>query len=103
MICQLPFRINQVSVQIRHRVGRLVWSTPEFDLPRPTASLLVQQASPFSGHAALGAWRWLVRRMRSRARQLGALKSFLRSVVVEPLLAGLEAVDDRVAGGRVVL
>jgi len=45
----------------------------------------------------------LVRRMRPRAGQLRTLKSFLRPVIVEPVLTGLEAVDDRVARGRVVL
>jgi hypothetical protein len=40
--------------------------------------------------------------MRARAAQLGTLKSFLRPVIVEPVLAGLEAIDDRVARARVV-
>ena len=41
--------------------------------------------------------------MRVRTGQLRTVKSFLRSVVVEPIFAGLEAVDDRVAGGLVML
>src|SRR5579863_7362388 len=41
--------------------------------------------------------------MRARAGQLRTLKSFARSVIVEPVLAGLEAIDDRVARGRVML
>src|ERR1700727_3329494 len=41
--------------------------------------------------------------MRVRTGQLRTVKSFLRSVIIEPILAGLEAVDDRVAGGLVML
>jgi hypothetical protein len=41
--------------------------------------------------------------MRARAGQLRTLESFSRSVIVEPVLAGLEAVDDRVARGGVML
>jgi hypothetical protein len=41
--------------------------------------------------------------MRAGVAQLRALKGFSRSVIVEPVLAGLEAIDDRMARGRVVL
>src|ERR1700689_433036 len=41
--------------------------------------------------------------MRARAGQLRTLKSFSRPVIVEPLLAGLEAVDDLGARARVML
>jgi hypothetical protein len=41
--------------------------------------------------------------MRARAGQFRTLKSFSRAVIVEPVLAGFEAVDDRVAGARVML
>jgi hypothetical protein len=41
--------------------------------------------------------------MRARAGQLRTLKSLSRSVIVEPVLAGLEAIDDGVAGCRVML
>src|SRR6202046_2890970 len=41
--------------------------------------------------------------MRVRTGQLRTVKSFLGSVIIEPILAGLEAVDDRVAGGLVML
>ena len=70
---------------------------------RPTASLLVQQAFPSRGHPARGSRRGLIRRMRVRTGQLRTLKSFLRSIVVEPVFSGLEAIDDRVPGGCVVL
>jgi len=66
-------------------------------------SLLVEKALPVCGYPARGPRRWLTRRMRVGARQLRTLKSFSRSVVVEPVLAGLEAIDDRVAGRGVVL
>jgi hypothetical protein len=41
--------------------------------------------------------------MRARAVQRRTLKGFSRSVIVEPVFAGLEAIDDRVARGRIVL
>ena len=41
--------------------------------------------------------------MRARAVKLRTLKGFSRSVIVEPVFAGFEAIDDRVARGRVVL
>jgi hypothetical protein len=41
--------------------------------------------------------------MRAGAGQFRTLKSFSRPVIVEPVLAGLEAVDDRVARARVML
>jgi phosphodiesterase/alkaline phosphatase D-like protein len=41
--------------------------------------------------------------MRVRAGQLGAIDKFARAIVVEPVFSGLEAVDDGVAGGGVVL
>ena len=60
-------------------------------------SLLVQEAFPSGGYAAGGTRHRLTRRMRARAAQLRAVKSFLGSVIVEPVLAGLEAIDDGVA------
>jgi hypothetical protein len=78
-------------------------STPNVDPPCPTASLLVQEAFPSWGYPARGSRHRLIRRMRAGAAQLGTLKSFSRSVIVEPVLAGLEAIDDRVARGRVML
>ena len=41
--------------------------------------------------------------MRARTLQPGTLKGFSSSVIVEPFLAGFEAVDDRVARGGIVL
>jgi hypothetical protein len=80
-----------------------VRSTPKVDPPRPTASLLVQEAFPSRGYPARGSRHRLIRRMRARAAQPRTLKSLSRSVIVEPVFAGLEAVDDRVARGRVML
>ena len=65
--------------------------------------LFVQKAFPFWGYPASGSWHRLFRRMRARIGQLRSVKSFSRSVIVEPVFAGLKAIDDRVARGRVVL
>jgi hypothetical protein len=65
--------------------------------------LLVQEVFPVCGYSARGSRHGLFRRMRVRAGQGGAFEGFLRSVIVEPVLARLEAIDNRMAGGCVVL
>jgi hypothetical protein len=63
----------------------------------------MQEAFPSRGYPARGSGHRLFRRMRARAGQLRTLKGFLRPVVVKPVLAWFEAIDDRVARGGVVL
>ncbi len=66
-------------------------------------ALLVEEAFPVCGYPARRPRHRLTRRMRVRAGQLGTVKSFSRSIVVEPILPRLEAIDDRMAGFRAVL
>jgi hypothetical protein len=63
----------------------------------------VQEAFPLWGYPAGGSRYGLFCRMRGRAVELRALKSFSRSVIVEPVLARFEAADNRVPCGGVVL
>jgi len=60
---------------------------------------LVEVALPVARYVAGGTWRRLVQRMVLRWRQWWAFHAFVGCVVVEPLLARLEAADDRVAAG----
>jgi hypothetical protein len=58
----------------------------------------VQQPQPVVGHATGRAGYGLADRVLLRRRQGRPLAELLGPVVVEPVLAGLEAVDDRVPG-----
>src|SRR5208282_2980157 len=51
-------------------------------------------------HPPLGPGHRLVNRMMLRRRELGTFVHFLGLVAVEPVLAGFEAADERVPGGR---
>jgi hypothetical protein len=63
----------------------------------------VQEAFPLWGYPAGRSRHRLFCRVRARAAQLRTFKGFSRSVIVEPFLAGLEAINDRVARGGIVL
>jgi hypothetical protein len=54
---------------------------------------------PVVGHATRGSGHGLIDRVVLRLRQLGALAELIARVVVEPVLSGLEAPNDQMAGG----
>src|SRR5689334_9180762 len=60
----------------------------------------VEMVLPVVRHAALRSGHRLVFRVTVRRRQRGTLAVLLRFVVPEPVLAGLEALDDRMAEVR---
>ena len=54
---------------------------------------------PTRRHAAGRSWHWLVERVVMRRSEDGALQELFGRVIPEPVLAGLEALDDRMAFG----
>jgi hypothetical protein len=83
--------------------GAAEFSHGKFPLTRKPSSLFVQKAFPSRRNASSWPRHSLFRRMRARTAQLRTLKGFSCSVIVEPVLARLEAINDRVARGGVVL
>jgi hypothetical protein len=71
--------------------------------PDRARALLVQQRHPVGRDASLRAGDRLVGWMMGRRRQCGSLHVVVRPIVVEPVLTGLEARDDRVLGAPGVL
>lgn len=53
---------------------------------------------PVGRDCARRSWYRLIQRVTVGAGQFGAVERATRPVVVKPILAGLEALDDRVAG-----
>jgi hypothetical protein len=65
-------------------------------------ALFVEQRLPVCRHRPFRSWCGLIQRMAVRGAKLRPLERFFRAIVVKPVLARLEARDDRVAGGSVV-
>lgn len=63
----------------------------------------MEQILPILWHFAFGTGHGLVRGMRSGWLQVRAFKEFIRAVVVESVLAGLEALDHGMPGRMGVL
>ena len=71
-------------------------------LSGPDELALAELALPVAWHASDRARDALLKGMAVRWRQLGADHEVVGAVVVEPVLAGLEALDDRMPGRPVV-
>ena len=78
------------------RMAVFAYRKLKIQIYRPPRS--VEAARPVRRHAALGAGHRLVGGMRDRRRELGAVVVGLVRERPEPVLARLEALDDRVTG-----
>src|SRR5579863_6108427 len=65
-------------------------------------TLFVKQRFPVRRHRSGWSGYRLIRRMRLRGVKLRTVEEFLRTIVIKPMLAGLEARDDRVTRSGVV-
>jgi hypothetical protein len=66
---------------------------------RGARTLVVKLRLPVCRHRAVRSRHRLIHRMRMRSGKLGAGEGFFCTVVVKPMLARLEALDDRVPRG----
>jgi len=66
-------------------------------------ALFVKQRLPVRRHPVGWSGHRLIRRMRTRSGKLRAGEKFFSTIVVKPVLAGLEARDDRVTCRGVML
>jgi hypothetical protein len=91
---------------VRSHLTRINHRTPFFKQYRKlffrTHPLFVQQRLPVSGHRSGRSRHRLILRMRMRSGKLRAFEEFLCTIVVKPILAWLEARDDRMTRGRVM-
>src|SRR6516165_7538473 len=58
----------------------------------------IQMPFPVRGHGADGSWDRLVNGVAGRVGGVGSVSELVGAVVVEPVLFGLEALDDRMPG-----
>src|ERR1700677_2412341 len=77
-------------------------SSTAFAKPK-SRPLFVKQRLPVWRHRPCRSRRGLIHRMAVRGVKLRPLERFFSAIVVKPLLAWLEARDDRVTGGSVVV